>query len=631
MSRVRILGPREHLEAVLAAVQDAGILHLSGPAEKPALARPEFTAKEARLRRRLLQLIASAETTLKLLSGNGVRGEGRPGTTAPLPVLARRTRRSARAAARITSTMGALEEEAATLARYTAIFHAFEPLLASQARWTSGRAYHVVLKAGQAGAVDPLRHELGLRLGSGFELRTQPLPGGETALLVLAPAHAAAQVEALLAEGRISEVAMPGAFAGQTLAQAMPAMQERARAIPAELTARRRELQELRRREERALIQMIAMGRDLLDRLEARGLARLTQLAFVVEGWLPADARPRLVQLLAAAFGDTVVVEEIARDRWTAADAPVVLRNPRIFRPFELLISLLPLPRYGSIDPTPFVAVFFPMFFGLILGDVGYGAVLLLVGLVLHHRATPDGRRQRVAEILITCAAFSLIFGVLFGELFGDLGRRWFGLHAVWFDREEAVVPFLMLAVALGAVHMLLGLVIGAVSAFHEHRRTAIGRGLAAVMLVLVIVALLASVRVLPHGLLTPAAIALLVVFPITVVVEGLVAPVEFLSTLGRVLSYARIMALGTASVMLAVVANRMSGAFGSVLVGVVFALIFHLVNFALGVFSPAIHALRLHYVEFFGTFYSPGGVVYRPLGHWTPSRRPGTQLTKGA
>jgi V/A-type H+/Na+-transporting ATPase subunit I len=104
------------------------------------------------------------------------------------------------------------------------------------------------------------------------------------------------------------------------------------------------------------------------------------------------------------------------------------------------------------------------------------------------------------------------------------------------------------------------------------------------------------------------------------VVAEGLVAPVELLSTLGKILSYARIMALGTASVMLAVVANRLGGATGSVLIGAMFALIFHTVNFGLGLFSPTIHALRLHYVEFFGRFYSPGGVQYRPFAHWTPS-----------
>jgi V/A-type H+-transporting ATPase subunit I len=77
-------------------------------------------------------------------------------------------------------------------------------------------------------------------------------------------------------------------------------------------------------------------------------------------------------------------------------------------------------------------------------------------------------------------------------------------------------------------------------------------------------------------------------------------------------------MALGIASVMLAVVANRMVGVIGSAAVGIVFALMFHLVNFAIGLFSPTIHALRLHYVEFFGKFYSPGGVRYEPFGAWT-------------
>jgi V/A-type H+-transporting ATPase subunit I len=106
----------------------------------------------------------------------------------------------------------------------------------------------------------------------------------------------------------------------------------------------------------------------------------------------------------------------------------------------------------------------------------------------------------------------------------------------------------------------------------------------------------------------------------VLVALEGVVAVIELLSTVGHILSYARIMALGTASLMLAVVANEMVGAMGSVVVGVLFALLFHLVNFAIGVFSPTIHALRLHYVEFFGEFFSPGGIAYRPLDHWHPT-----------
>jgi V/A-type H+-transporting ATPase subunit I len=138
-------------------------------------------------------------------------------------------------------------------------------------------------------------------------------------------------------------------------------------------------------------------------------------------------------------------------------------------------------------------------------------------------------------------------------------------------------------------------------------------------MVALVAVAILAAARVLPSVFFTPSVIALLVVFPILVVIEGFLAPIELLSTLGNVLSYARIMALGTASVVMAIVANRMVGAMGGAVVGILFALLFHLVNFALGIFGPTIHTLRLHYVEFFGKFYSAGGVEYRPFGHWRP------------
>jgi V/A-type H+-transporting ATPase subunit I len=180
-----------------------------------------------------------------------------------------------------------------------------------------------------------------------------------------------------------------------------------------------------------------------------------------------------------------------------------------------------------------------------------------------------------------------------------------------------------MFTIALGAVHVVLGLVLAVIGAWRQgHRRQAVGRGLTIAMIALSALALLAAFKVLPSQLFTPAAIAVLIVFPVLVALEGIIAVVELMSAFGHILSYARIMALGTASLMLAIVANRMVGAMGSVLVGVAFALMFHLVNFAIGLFSPTIHALRLHYVEFFGEFYSPGGAAYRPLTHWRPAAR---------
>jgi V/A-type H+-transporting ATPase subunit I len=257
------------------------------------------------------------------------------------------------------------------------------------------------------------------------------------------------------------------------------------------------------------------------------------------------------------------------------------------------------------------------LFFGLITADIGYGLVLFLTGLLLHWRSAPESVRRAVARIALACSSFAIAFGFVFGELFGNLGRTWLGLHPLWFSREEALLPFLILAVSLGVVHVLIGLVLGALTA--ENRRARLGRGVSAIMIVLILIALLAAVRIIPRAFFTPTVIALLLALPVLVVAEGIIAPIELLSTIGNILSYARVMALGTASVIMAAVANRMTGALGSVVIGVLFALLFHLVNFALGIFSPTVHALRLHYVEFFGKFFSPGGVEYKPFGHWSP------------
>ncbi len=297
----------------------------------------------------------------------------------------------------------------------------------------------------------------------------------------------------------------------------------------------------------------------------------------------------------------------------------MVLRNRRVVRPFEAVLRLLPPPRYGSIDPVWYVALFFPLFFGLMLGDVGYGVIIAGLAWLLHRRSRPGTLLRQVSEIAGICAASSLFFGVLFGELFGDLGRRLWGFRPLVFDREEEMVAFLAVAVAIGFVHILIGLVLGVLTARRREPRLALARGLTAGMLVLLAMVLGAAAGVLPEAIVLPGAVLLGLGFPVLVFCEGVAAPVEFLSTVGNVLSYARLMALGTASVMLALVANELAGTVGNLALAVLIGVLFHAVNLVLGLFSPTIHSLRLHYVEFFGKFYDPGGRAYRPFTHWHP------------
>ncbi len=100
---------------------------------------------------------------------------------------------------------------------------------------------------------------------------------------------------------------------------------------------------------------------------------------------------------------------------------PVMLKNPEYFKPFELFTRVFPLPAYTSLDPTPFIGIFFPVFFGMILGDAGYGIFLLVLSLILKKRFSKIKLYRDAAQILFISSLYTILFGILYTEFFGDL------------------------------------------------------------------------------------------------------------------------------------------------------------------------------------------------------------------
>lgn len=440
------------------------------------------------------------------------------------------------------------------------------------------------------------------------------------AMLIIVPADYADDIAQMLQEQDVSRLRLPKEYAHRRPDAIVAAMQQRQSLIASELEQASAQLGELT---EQWSDRLLAWRGRLANELKEFDPIRLlggTDHTFVLLGWLPRVDLELVRSRLEAECEGPIAVLEAPIEPGRQAEAPVVLENPAAARPFESLVELLSLPRYGTLDPTRLMALFMPLFFGLILGDIGYGLVLLGLSLAVQRRLAP-GRLHDLLSVIAIGSGWSIFFGAMFGEAFGSLGEK-LGLHPIWFERSSAeFMPLLLaLSVLVGTLHMALGLSLGIWQAIRERSRGHLlerGGMLIGLIALFLIAAVLA--KLLPQALMTPAIAAMIVGLVLLAIPLGwlgpLLAPIEFVGLIGNVLSYLRIAAVGLASVYLARVANDVAGVVGSVVVGVIIAALIHALNLALGAFSPTIHSLRLHYVEFFRKFYEGGGQPYRPYG----------------
>jgi len=224
---------------------------------------------------------------------------------------------------------------------------------------------------------------------------------------------------------------------------------------------------------------------------------------------------------------------------------------------------------------------------------------------------------ENIAKIFGVCSAYTILFGFLFGECFGTLGHDVFGLKPLLFDRHKSIMPMLYFSFALGAIHVFIGLILGVLSAFRRRDfKEALAKAVSIFFILCLAIVVWSQFTPSLEPVKKPLYITALVFIPVLLFTGGLLAPLELLKSVGNIISYARIMAIGLTSVLLAYVANYLAGTVGSIWVGILIAVLLHSFNILLGIFAPTIHSLRLHYVEFFSKFMEPSsGREFKPLG----------------
>ncbi len=334
---------------------------------------------------------------------------------------------------------------------------------------------------------------------------------------------------------------------------------------------------------------------DIKRRLSKEKLLGRTEKTFIATGWIPDRNLDEVMNM------ENIVAFKEKPDK----EPPIKLDNPSIVKPFEMITSLFGLPRYGNIDPTVFIAIGFPIFFGIMLTDMAYGLLLLIFSSILY-AVSKDSTKKTISHILIISSLSTVLFGALFGSFFGELlGFRSF------FDALRDPITITIYALLLGLLHINFGLVLDIV----RRIETKAGR----LREPLVWVALEAGIAIwylAQNTIISNIGIAMIILSVIERASKGISGILSITTFFGSWLSYIRLMALAVATAWLAYVINMGASAAAevSLLLGAIVFMVGHLFNMSLNIVSSFVHSMRLHYVEFFQRFYEAGGREYSPL-----------------
>lgn len=636
MTKVAVIGPKPDLMDLLALVRRLGVLQLEAePPDRLADEQVEERLRSLRPDREILtrrvyheELRDKIVQLLELLPAETAResylnpANCLDSVTAVIDSQLHRCRAERQ-------RLEQLRRESRELERYREFLAAIAALLPAGAE-TAGLDHIGIEIRDEKGL--PALEQLGTKITGGrFELQTTRTASGRLVGVLTTEREFVEQIRAALQGRQLYDFSPPAHLAGlpygDQVAECARLLAEQTR----EITALDRHLQLFAHRWLGIYRLVLAWLEEQLALISATAAIYETTMCFVLTGWLPATDLAKLRERVAERFGGRVLVEEKEIHQEELARVPTQLYNRGYFQPFELLTRLLPIPGYRSFDLTPIIGIFFPIFFGMMLGDLGYGLLLLLTALALVFLVRQPVARD-LGKIFGVAAIYTMAFGLLFGEAFGSLGKEYLHLQPILLDRHTAMVPMFYFALAMGLVHIVLGLVLGAVASFrYGEKKEACFKLASIVMILAVTVAAVAAAEPALAHLQKPGLFLLLGAMPVLLLTGGLLAPLEMLKHFGNIISYARIMAIGLTSVLLAHVANSMVGMIGSVWLGVFAALLLHGFNIVLGIFAPTVHALRLHYVEFFSKIMSGGGRAYRPLartGQEGPGKAPARKST---
>ena len=389
------------------------------------------------------------------------------------------------------------------------------------------------------------------------------------------------------------------------------------------------------RKELKFAVDYLTMRKDKYDALNSLGF---TESTFVLTGFVPEKYCDSLRKEIEEKYVAYIEFTDPSEDE----EVPVLLENGRFSAPLEGITRMYAMPSKGDVDPTPVMAFFYYLLFGMMLSDAGYGILMVIGTMIALKKFKLEESMRKTLVMFRNCGISTVIWGALFGSWFGDIvqvvGKQFFdkdiGSIALWFQPLDDPIKLLLFSFGIGILHLFLGVAV----AFYMSWRD--GRKLGAIFDAVPIYLIILGVAPLGAGILTDV--------PSTLKTVGgymLIAGVVMLVlTAGRssknifgklfgglyalyntatgwlsdILSYSRLLALGLATGSIASVINLIGTMPENKIVKLVMLIVVfivgHTANLAINLLGAYVHTDRLQFVELFSKFYTGGGREFEPL-----------------
>jgi len=357
-----------------------------------------------------------------------------------------------------------------------------------------------------------------------------------------------------------------------------------------------------------------------------------TDEVIALKGWIPEEEKEKLLSLLNRVLDDKYSVQFRVPD--SLDNVPVLLKNNFLTEPYEFVTATYSLPSYGEVDPTPILAPFFFIFFGMMFSDAGYGLIILTAATLALKFIPLDDSKKKFMKLLQSGGVSTIIWGVLYGSYFGDAPTLFItgGIKPLWLDAGANPMMVLIVALFMGIVHLFTGLGIKAYELIREKKyfSALFDVGFWYMVLTGCILMLISSSVNIPGlssvgkylaimgaaGLILTQGRSNKGVF--AKLAGGLYGLYGITGYIGDILSYSRLLALGLATGLIGssfnLIIKLLPKGVIAIVLGTVIFIGGHIFNLLINLLGAYVHTSRLQYLEFFGKFYSGGGKAFKPL-----------------